>query len=119
MQAQGRVAYYLSTGGLMGMGIAAIFSIGLAIFLLGLVLALYGLKRIGPAKFWLTLVGMGAAPALLFLYDYLVLNDSAIEGPDAYLYVALVFLLISLAGAVWGIAEGRRSHNSAEPTLKP
>lgn len=50
--------FLLLAGCLMGFGLMAVFSIGLPILLLGMILALHSVKRTKGQGFWLALVGM-------------------------------------------------------------
>lgn len=65
-----RYAYWLLVGALLGFGLMAVFSIGIPLFLLGLVLALYRVWRAGGRGFGLVLVGMGLLPALYLSIRY-------------------------------------------------
>jgi hypothetical protein len=105
-----KVIYWLLTGCLIGMGAISIFSIGAPLLLLGIVLALYGLKRMGPKGFWLTLVGMGAIPTLFILYLQFSTDRPGPANPNAYLYAILLFAAITLAGILLGIAERSRAN---------
>ncbi len=106
MQTKWKAFYWLAAGASMGFGLIA-FGLGLLPFLFGLILALYGVKRIGPRGFWLVLVGMGLVPVALLMYNYITADNSTFF-PDSYLYGIALFGAITLAGLIWGLAETRR-----------
>ena len=91
----------------MGLGLIA-FGLALLPFVLGAVLALYGVKRIGPKGFWITLVSMGVTPALILVCDYILADRTTTWIPDGYLEFAAFFGVIALIGIVWGVFDMRR-----------
>ena len=48
-------------------------------------------SEFGSTRFWVTLVSMGAAPALVLLYDYFTADRSTVWFPDGYLAGTAVF----------------------------
>ena len=64
-----RIAYWLLTGALLGVGFIAILSIGALFLLLGVLLAVFGAIRVGPRGIWAALVGFGALPAGILIWD--------------------------------------------------
>src|SRR5438876_4022249 len=62
--------YWAAAGAIMGLGMIAIFSIGLALLLLAAGLVLLGFKRFCSGSLWATVLGMGLAPLCNFTYDY-------------------------------------------------
>ena len=105
----GRTLYWAVAGGLMGVGLVA-FGLAFLPFLIGAVLALYRLRRLGARGFWVALVAMGLLPALILIYDYATADGVSVFVPDSYLQIAALFLLIAVAGAVLGVVEERRVH---------
>jgi hypothetical protein len=69
--------YWLVAGGLLGFGLMAMLSIGLPIFLLGLVMVMYRVRRSGGRGFGLVLVGMGLVPAGYLLLMYFMADRSS------------------------------------------
>jgi len=100
--------YWTAAGAIMGLGMIAIFSIGLALLLLAAGLVLLGFKRFGSGRLWATLVGMGLAPAFTLTYDYLTADRTTVSFPDGYLAIPALFLAISIIGAVLGLIQTRR-----------
>ncbi|HUP28255.1 MAG TPA: hypothetical protein VM409_07455 [Chloroflexia bacterium] len=70
MKAIETTAYWAFAGALMGFGIAGAFSIGIPILLIGIFFMSYGLARLDRRGLWAALVGFGAVPDALFLYNY-------------------------------------------------
>jgi hypothetical protein len=103
-----RPLYWAATGAILGLGLITIFSVGLPLLLLAAGLVLFGFKCLGPSRFWVTPVSMGAVPALVLVYDYFTADRSTVWFPDGYLAVAAVFAAISAAGAILGLLEIRR-----------
>lgn len=65
----GRILYWLLVGALLGIGLIGMMSIGIFLLIPGLALLIYGAIRLGGRGLWAALVGFGAAPALLLLWD--------------------------------------------------
>jgi len=64
-----RACYWLLTGALLGVGVIALLSIGIFLLAAGLVLLVVGLIRLRGRECWAALVGFGAFPALILLWD--------------------------------------------------
>ena len=64
-----RFLYWLLVGALLGLGVIAILSIGVFFLAAGLALLIFGAIRLGGRGLWAGLVGFGAAPAALLLWD--------------------------------------------------
>ena len=120
-----RVVYWLLTGALLGFGFIAILSIGSLFVLLGVLLVVLGALRVGPRGIWAALVGFGAAPAGILIWD-MVSAPWACQGPGisslpnvnyfvcvdtpfgiftAYHVMAFFFGPIALAGLAWPLAQ--------------
>lgn len=107
------IPYWLLTGAVLGVGVIAILGIGLLLLLLGLGLLVFGVLRIGARGLWATIVGFGAAPALILQYDVATAPPlcSGVShvgmvcgGPtDAYQTLALVFAAIAVFGILIGL----------------
>lgn len=105
--------YWLLAGALLGFGLMAVFSIGIPIFLLGMLMMLYRLRRAGGRGFGLVLVGMGAVPALYLSVRYLTGDRSSTFYSDNFWVAILVFAILAVAGAVLFLADVRRSRPQA------
>jgi hypothetical protein len=132
-----RVIYWLLTGALLGFGFIAILSIGAPFLLLGSILLAIGALRVGIHGTWAALIGFGALPAGILIWDVTSMSW-ACEGGDAlpnvnyfscvdtplgllttYHVLALFFGLIVLAGLVWPLARmvwARTSSNVTYPS---
>lgn len=65
----GRTLYWLFVGVLLGIGLIAILGIGIFLLIPGIALLIFGAARFRGRGLWAVLVGFGAAPALLLLWD--------------------------------------------------
>jgi len=102
--------YWLLAGALFGFGLMAVFSIGIPIFLLGMLMVLYRVWRVGGSGFGLVLVGMGLLPAIYHSTNYVTADRSNTFYPDDWWKGLLVYLALAGAGALWSLAEARRSN---------
>lgn len=64
-----RILYWFLTGGLIGFGLLAILSIGFPFLVLGIVLLIVGALWFGGKEVFAALVGFGALPAAIFIWD--------------------------------------------------
>jgi hypothetical protein len=103
--------YWLLGGALLGFGLMALFSIGIPLFLLGLVLVLYRLKRAGGRGFGFVLVGMGLLPAVYLSARYFIEDRSNTFYPGNWWAGVLVYVALAAAGAVLVLLEGRQPAN--------
>jgi hypothetical protein len=94
--------YWLIVGGMLGVGIIAMLSIGVFLLLTALPLFLLGVLRIGVREIWAGVVGFGLAPMLILVID--------LQGPIApastaqtYLIMAIAFGVVAALGVVVGI----------------
>lgn len=129
-----RIPYWLLVGALLGFGVIAILSIGIFFLAAGLLLLVFGASRFGGRRLWAALIGFGAAPALLLLWDvtsqpwacepanHTIVSSSVPPGssytsPNYYTCVntfvgplttyhvlAAIFGAIALVGLLWGLA---------------
>ena len=106
-------------GALFGVGFIAILSIGAALLLLGVILAVVvaGLSR--GRGLWAILVGFGVAPAAILIFDIVTApppcstQPVVVTGgaytcgyiPPSYTYMAAGFLIIALVGALIPLAS--------------
>ena len=130
-----RIGYWLLTGALIGFGLIGILSIGAPFLLLGVILTVIGTLRVGPRGIWAAIVGFGALPAGILIWD-VTSAPWACEGGDAlpnvnyfscvdtpfglltaYHVMAFFFGMIALIGLVWPLAQ-RLWTNSRSPTLR-
>ncbi len=118
-----RVLYWLLTGALIGFGVVSLPSIGMFVLLLGLILVGFGAFRVGGAGLWAALVGFGALPAAILVWDvtsapwacmipggggsalpnvnYFTCVDTPFGTLTTYHVMALVFGVIALVGLIW------------------
>jgi hypothetical protein len=75
-----RIVYWLLTGALIGFGLIAILSIGALFLALGMILAVIGALRVDARGIWAALVGFGALPAGILIWD-VVSAPWACQGP--------------------------------------
>jgi hypothetical protein len=102
--------YWLVAGGLLGFGLMAMLSVGLPIFLFGLIMVMYRVRRVGGKGFGAMFVGMGLVPAAYLLLTYFTADRSnTFYVDDAYFVVVLVFVALALAGGVLVWVEARRT----------
>ena len=107
-----RIIFWSFSGACMGFGLIA-FGLALTPFFFGAVLALYGVRRIGPRGFWITLVSMGMVPIGLVGYSYLTADPATTWYPtNPLLPLTMVFGPIALAGLIWGYVERQRLHTA-------
>jgi hypothetical protein len=118
-----RVIYWLLTGALLGFGFIAILSIGSLFVLLGVLLVVLGALRVGPRGIWAALIGFGALPAGILIWD-VTSTLWACEGGDAlpnvnyfscvdtpfgalttYHVLAFFFGMIAVLGLSWPLAQ--------------
>lgn len=126
----GRVVYWLVAGTLLGVGVAALPSIGIFLFPAGLVLLIAGLVALRGRELWALPIGLGLLPALLVARTIITapppcppgevrlppgVTSFACSGPIPDLYYQMVagFALIAVLGAVgfvvaWVRAARRR-----------
>jgi hypothetical protein len=128
-----RIVYWLGAGALLGFGLIGMLSIGAPFLLLGVLLIVFGALRVGPRGIWAALVGFGAVPTGILIWDVTSM-PWACQGDDAlpnvnyfscvetpvgplttYHIMALFFGLIALFGLIWPLAQRlwTRSHLQA------
>jgi hypothetical protein len=119
-----RIGYWLLTGALIGFGMIAILSIGSLFLLLGVILLIVGALRVGPRGIWATLVGFGAFPVGILIWDvtsmpwacegqgdalpnvnYFSCVDTPFGPLTTYHVMALIFGVIALFGLVLALAQ--------------
>jgi hypothetical protein len=64
-----RILYWFIVGACFGVGLIGILSIGIFFLAAGLLLLIVGALRFGPARMWAAIVGFGALPAAILLWD--------------------------------------------------
>lgn len=101
--------YWALAGCLLGFGLLAVFSIGLAFFLLGIFLVLYRAKRTGERGLWVSLIGMSVVPVLFFSSKYFFTDDYANLSPSTFLGGVLVFMIPAAIGVIWKLVEMNRT----------
>src|SRR5690349_14979949 len=137
-----RILYWLLTGALIGVGFLAILSIGLPLLVLGMILLIVGALRFGGKEALAALVGFGAAPAAILIWDIIsgpwvcddggfsgsgsssssgasveVTHYSCVESPfglvTTYHVLAAGFVVLALVGLVLLLVSLRRPSQSA------
>lgn len=99
-------AYWAFSGALMGFGMAAVFSIGIPILLIGIFFMSYGLTKLNRRGLWAALVAFGAVPDAIFLYNYSRSDGyTQLVGGSIALSLLVPFGLVALAGIVWGLVQ--------------
>jgi hypothetical protein len=122
-----RLAYWLITGALLGVGFIAILSIGAPFLLLGGALLVFGAIRLGGRGLWAAAVGFGSVPALILLYavastpwaclsagqptttqpnvSYYTCVDTPVGPLSTYHVLAIGFGIVALAGLAWPLLQ--------------
>jgi hypothetical protein len=118
-----RVIYWLLTGAPIGFGFIAILSVGSLFLLLGVLLVVLGASRVGPRGIWAALLGCGAVPAGILIWDvvsapwacesgdaapninYYSCVDTPVGPLTTYHILALVFGVSVLVGLGWPLAQ--------------
>jgi hypothetical protein len=118
-----RIGYWLLTGALIGCGMIAILSIGSLFLLLGVILLVVGALRVGPRGIWGAIVGFGAFPAGILIWDvtsmpwacrggealpnvkYFVCVETPFGLLTAYHVMAFFFGLVALVGFAWPLSR--------------
>jgi hypothetical protein len=98
-----RALYWFVAGGLIGFGVIAILSIGWPSILLGLILVVIGVIRLGVREVWGALLGGGLVPLAFLLYDLQNPDIQPASTAQAYQVMALIFGAIALLGLLWGL----------------
>jgi hypothetical protein len=96
--------YWFVAGGLIGFGVIAILSIGWPAIVLGLVLAVLGVIRLGLREVWGALLGGGLVPLAFLLYDLQNANILPASTAQTYQTLAMIFGAIAAVGCVWGLS---------------
>ena len=97
------VIYWFVAGALIGFGVIALLSIGWATILLGLILVVIGVVRVGVHGVWGALLGGGLVPLAFLLYDLQNSDIQPAATAHTYQELAVIFGAIALAGLVWGL----------------
>ncbi|HEV2235083.1 MAG TPA: hypothetical protein VGR57_00345 [Ktedonobacterales bacterium] len=118
MNALLRMLYWFVAGSLIGFGVIAILSIDWPAILLGLVLTVTGVIRLGVREVWGALLGGGLVPLAFLLYDLQNSNILPASTAQTYQLMAMTFGAIAAVGFVWGLIatllRGRRSAARAD-----
>ena len=104
-------SYWLLAGALLGFGLMAAFSIGIAFFLPGMFLALYRVWRVGGRGFGLVLVSMGLLPLVYLPLRYFTADRTNTFYPDDWWKGLLVYGALAVVGAVWATLDLRRDQS--------
>lgn len=102
-----RAAYWFIAGGVIGVGVIAILSIGAIFLAVGLALTVFGVLRVGTRELWAALVGGGVVPLSILLYD-LSQPIQPMTTAQSYWALAVVFGVIAVLGLLVGLIERLR-----------
>ena len=100
---------------MLGFGLMAMFSIGIGFFLLGMIMALYRVWRVGGRGFGLVLVSMGLLPVVYLSISYLTTDRSNTFYPNDLWKGLLVFVALAAVGLIWFSVEAWRDKPQHEP----
>ncbi len=135
-----RHVYWLIVGALIGCGGVGAATVGLPFLVVGSILLLYGMIRIGPIGFWAALIGFGTLPPFFILYgDRLYGNRACSPGwkltiipdtpggtavacgqiPASSVTIALFFASVALAGLLWKLGTTYLRPNRKKPGSVP
>jgi hypothetical protein len=98
-----RALYWFVAGGLIGFGVIAILSIGWPLILLGLILVVVGVIRVGVRELWGALLGGGLVPLAFLLNDLQNSDIQPATTAQTYQVMAQIFGGIAIAGFIWGV----------------
>jgi hypothetical protein len=95
--------FWFVAGGLIGVGMIALPSIGWLLIPVGLILTVIGVIRLGIRELWGALLGGGLVPLAFLLYD--LQNTDILPAATAQFYelLAMIFGAIAVVGFVWGL----------------
>ncbi len=133
-----RILFSFITGAFLGVGVAALPSIGLYLLLAGVVLGIVGAFWVRGQDTWALLVGFGAVPSLLITWALLTLPPACAPTesfmpmythhgmggmgsayscsgpvPAAYYALLITFVVIALVGLAWPLIQNARTRYSA------
>lgn len=128
-----RILFWFIVGACFGFGVISILSIGIIFLVAGLLLLIVGALRLGPRRMWAAIVGFGALPAAILLWDVtsqpwacepanhtvyspIVPPGASYTSPSYYTCVqtfagplttyhvlAAIFGAIAIVGVIWGL----------------
>lgn len=98
-----RALYWFVAGGLLGFGVIAILSIGAPLIVLGLILIVVGVLRLGPRGLWGALLGCGLVPLAFLLNDLQNSEILPLATAQTYTVMAMIFGAIAALGLAWGL----------------
>jgi len=106
--------FWAIIGILIGAGAITIFSVGIPLVLLGIVLMFYvaskRLMRPDRLLLWIALFTMGLPGVIVLISDYVTSDRSTDYFSDGYWIGVLLFGALTLAGIVGGAATSMRRH---------
>ena len=120
-----RIAYWIITGTFVGFGLVGAASIGLPFLLIGAIMTLFGLLRLGPKGVWAAILSFGIVPIVVILYGYfrnercsagigyMLPPNSSVDTlgtecsyfPGNYLSSVVFFGIFVLTGTILGVEE--------------
>jgi hypothetical protein len=71
MRVRAGAPYWIATGAVTGFGLIGLMTIGFPFMVVGLIMAVVGVWRLGVGGIWGFLIGFGGLPALVFLSNIL------------------------------------------------
>lgn len=130
-----KVLYWAISGGFVGFGLIGILSIGYPFLVIGAIMCVIGVFKVGVRSAWSALVGFGLVPAAFLsaaLISVFFLADPSCSGifwgnsvsgsgslsageesitcanvPGSYLIMLGIFSVIALSGLGWRTLQGR------------
>lgn len=88
---------------MIGFGVIAILSIGAPLILLGLILFVVGVIRVGVRELWGALLGGGLTPLAFLLHDLQNPDIQPATTAQTYQFLAQIFGGIAIVGFFWGV----------------
>ncbi len=132
-----KVLYWAVAGGFVGFGLIGILSIGYPFLVIGVIMGVLGVLKVGIRSAWSAFVGFGVVPAVFLsasLVSALFLADPSCSGvfwgnsssgsvslapgeesitcaavPGSYVVMLVIFAAIALSGVSWRAFRGRSS----------
>lgn len=98
-----RALYWFVVGGLIGVGVIALLSIGWFLILLGVILVIVGVARVGVREIWGILLGGGLAPLAFLLNDLQNPDIQPVSTAETYQFMAQIFGAVAAVGLIWGV----------------
>lgn len=109
-----RLAYWLITGALLGLGLVELPGEGLILFPVGLILLVIGLVALRGRELVAGVVGFGALPEAVFVNAFVTVQNFQFPTPF-YAVGTLVFGVITVVGLVALVVVWRANRRASGP----